>query len=93
MVSEGPCGLGEVLMFLVLGGCLCEFARDHEGGVSPFEGFGPQTGFLGGAARLMSSMRTVWGGLSTSIAGVGSTAGIGAAAHFVRVLVLFSVLR
>ena len=73
MVLECSCGLGEVLMFLVLGGCLCQFARDHEGGVSPFEGLGPETGFLGGAA-LRSSMRRVWGGPGTSITGVGSTA-------------------
>ncbi len=66
MISECSCGLGKVLVFLVLGCFLCESSRDHEGGVSPFEGFGPETGFLGGAA-LMSLMRSVWGGPSTSI--------------------------
>jgi hypothetical protein len=59
MVSKcSCCGLREVLVFFIMGGCFCESARDHEGGVTPFEGFRAEAGFLGRAA-LMSSMRRV----------------------------------
>jgi hypothetical protein len=52
MISECSCGLGKVLVFFVLGCFLCESSRDHEGGVAPFEGFGAESGFLGGAALM-----------------------------------------
>jgi hypothetical protein len=61
MVSECSCGLGKELMFLILGGCLRESARDHEGGIAPFEGFWPEARFLGGVA-LVSLMRGAGGG-------------------------------